>query len=197
MGDQAVHRFFVDHRSAVLTSFFKLATHLGSSALLIPLVLVVGLLLWKRRGEVLPLAVLAASYAGALVLETSLKHLVGRARPPAADRLVHATGFALPSGHATLATAVWLTSAVVLGRQLARRRARFSVAAAAVCVIVAVDTSRVYLGVHWPTDVLAGTAIGGGWSALVLRLTARRPSPAVAVVTPPEAPVEGGEGGSL
>ena len=196
MVDHAVHRFFLDHRSPLLTSFFKLATHLGSSALLIPLVLVVGVLLWTRRGDVLPLAVLAVSYAGALVLETSVKHLVGRARPPAADRLVHATGFALPSGHATLATAFWLTSAVLLGRQFPGRRARFAVAAA-VCVVLAVGTSRVYLGVHWPTDVLAGTAIGGGWSALVLCLTARRPSPALAVVTPPEAPVEGSEGGSV
>jgi undecaprenyl-diphosphatase len=166
--DRSIHRFVLDHRSGVLTLLFKLATHLGSSAVLAPLVIVLGVACWTRRRSFLPLALLVSSYAGALVLETALKHLVGRARPPVADRLVQATGDAFPSGHATVGTAVWIAIAVLAMWGLRDRTLRRVVVALAGAVIVAVDLSRVYLGVHWPSDVVAGSLIGGAWTAAVV-----------------------------
>jgi undecaprenyl-diphosphatase len=166
--DRSVQRFFLDHRSAPLTALFKLATHLGSSVVLLPLIAVLGLAIWARRRTLLPLGLLAATYGGALVLETGLKHLIGRARPPAPERLVAATGYAFPSGHATLGTAVWTAVAVLLVWATSGRRWRWAPAAVAVAVILAVDASRLYLGVHWLSDVLAGSLVGGAWAGLVL-----------------------------
>jgi undecaprenyl-diphosphatase len=143
-------------------------THLGSSVVVLPLVLVVGGLWWLRRRTALPLVVLASSYAGAVLIETGLKHLVARARPPVVDQLVHATGYAFPSGHATVGTAVWVTLAVLAIEALADQQAQWMAAGVAVAIVVLVDLSRVYLGVHWASDVLAGSVIGGGWALAVV-----------------------------
>jgi undecaprenyl-diphosphatase len=166
--DVWVHRFLLEHRSSPLTALFKLATYLGSSAVVIPLIVVLGVVCWVRRRSLLPLGLLASSYAGAVVLEMALKRVVGRARPPLADRLVQATGYAFPSGHATIGTAVWTTIGLLLAWATPGRRMRWALAGTVGTVILLVDLSRVYLGVHWLSDVVSGSVIGGGWAAAVV-----------------------------
>lgn len=162
--DRSLHQFFLNHRAGPLTSVFKLVTHLGSSAVLLPLVVVVGVACWARRRSPLPLVLLASTYAGALVLEAGLKRLVGRPRPPVADRLVQVTGYAFPSGHATVGTAVWTAIGILAVWALRDRARRWAVVGAVGTVVAGVDLSRVYLGVHWPSDVVVGSVLGGAWT---------------------------------
>jgi undecaprenyl-diphosphatase len=160
--DTEVLDFFVRHRQPWLSTVARGVTLLGNSAVLIPLVLIVGLVMWRRRRTWTPLVVLAAAYAGAELLFQTLKAIVGRARPPSAVAIGHFTGTAFPSGHATLSAAVFgALAALVPGR----RRAA-GLAAAGIALMVGV--TRLYLGAHWLTDVLAGWALGAGWLALVI-----------------------------
>lgn len=165
------------HRTAWLTSCMQAVTWLGSNAVLAPLLVAAGVvLLWHRRaiGATLGMWV---GYGGAVISYTVMKRLVDRPRPPAQDALMHVTGAAFPSGHATQAVAAWGGLALVLVAVVPRHRS--PVLAGAAAIVLLVGASRVYLGVHWPTDVLAGYAVGGTWLLTVLALHppyAARPS---------------------
>jgi membrane-associated phospholipid phosphatase len=105
--------------------------------------------------------------AGALALDNVVKPLVGRPRP-VLDQLVGGRGESFPSGHATAATALLFAVAyyLTLGRS---PRARTLIWTAAVLGSVLMGVTRVYLGVHWPTDVIAGMVLGAGWTMLCAR----------------------------
>ena len=90
-----------------------------------------------------------------------------RPRPPAAIWIGHYTGAAFPSGHATQSTAFYAMLAVVLGAGLSIRKQAVLWSAAALVVLI-VGASRIYLGAHWLTDVLAGYALGATWVAIVI-----------------------------
>ncbi|HEY6706161.1 MAG TPA: phosphatase PAP2 family protein, partial [Actinomycetota bacterium] len=157
--DRPVEIFVVGHRQAWLNAMMRPVTDLGAAAVLVPLVLVAGLGWRWRRGSWRPLALLGAGAAGAWVVQVAVKQLVERPRPPAGLALSHASGFAFPSGHATDAAAVYGMLAAILVRP-GRRPARVAALAAAFGLVALVGLSRVYLGVHWLTDVLAGASIG-------------------------------------
>ncbi|HEY2286646.1 MAG TPA: phosphatase PAP2 family protein, partial [Streptosporangiaceae bacterium] len=123
--------------------------------------------------------------------EIQLNHLVGRARPPVADWAGAASGLSFPSGHTTAATLAALSGAWVLAARARPGWPRRAVWAGAAACAVTVGWSRVWLGVHWPTDVTAGWLFGVAWTAACvaaitvpaltagrLSLTATRPSPA-------------------
>ena len=140
----------------------RLVTDLGAAGVLVPLVLAAGLAWRWRRGSWRPLALLAGAAAGAWVVQVAVKQLVERPRPPAGLALSHATGFAFPSGHATDAAAVYGMLAVLLARS-GRPAARVAAWAGAAALVALVGLSRLYLGVHWLSDVVAGAALGIAW----------------------------------
>ncbi|WP_129338314.1 phosphatase PAP2 family protein [Cellulomonas endophytica] len=138
---------------------------------LVAVVALVALVLWRRHG-LGP----RAAWATATVLlvwgfGVLLKDLVGRARPTVQDALEHAPGFSFPSGHATNSAAC-ATALVLLLRPVLRRRPLGLVAALAAAVVAVTAADRVLLGVHHPSDVLAGLLVGSlttaasyvGWS---------------------------------
>jgi undecaprenyl-diphosphatase len=110
-----------------------------------------------------------------LGLEEGLKQLVARPRPHLWLWLIPVSGFSFPSGHA-FASATFYP---LLARDVARRwpRARGLAFGLAVCFALFIGVGRLYLGVHWPSDVLAGWALGAGQTALGLRLLERRRTP--------------------
>lgn len=114
-----------------------------------------------------PLLLLALVMIGAVSLDHLVKWLVARARPPSMFQLVASTGWSFPSGHATESAAVYFGLAYIAGNQTrpAIKTVLYAIALVAVCLI---GISRVYLGVHWPTDVVCGWALGGAWSVIVL-----------------------------
>jgi undecaprenyl-diphosphatase len=139
-------------------------TSLGSAPVVIPLLLAVGLLARRVRGSWRPLLFLAVTVAGATLTSTIIKLIVARPRPTS-GALVRALGYAFPSGHSTAAAATYLAIAVVLGSLVRSRALRILAGTAAVVVVLLVGISRVYLGVHAPTDVLGGWALGALWVA--------------------------------
>ncbi|TCR00462.1 phosphatase PAP2 family protein [Neorhizobium sp. JUb45] len=97
------------------------------------------------------------------VLSNALKWMVARPRPDIVSHLVSVNDLSFPSGHAMVSTVVYLSMAIVLARREPNRRARVFVFALAGLVIAMIGTTRVYLGVHYPTDVIAGWVGGLAW----------------------------------
>lgn len=122
----------------------------------------------KRHTAVL---VLAATLSG-LGLSTALKEAFDRERPEVVPHLSYVSTSSFPSGHSMLSSVVYLTLGTLLARAATRRRLKVYCIQGALVLTVLVGLSRVYLGVHYPTDVLGGWAAGLAW-ALVCWLVAR------------------------
>jgi undecaprenyl-diphosphatase len=136
----------------------------GTTVLGLVILAVAGLALVLRKPH-MALLLLAAGGGGMLV-NTGLKNLFDRTRPTVVPQLdaVHTLSF--PSGHAMVSAAVYLSLAVLAARLVRPRHAKVYVVAVAATLTVAVGVTRVYLGVHYPTDVLAGWIAGGLWALL-------------------------------
>jgi undecaprenyl-diphosphatase len=138
-------------------------TALGGVAVLTVLTLaVIGLLLLehKRRAALL----VAVAVGGGIVLSLLLKGLFERPRPElvAYDSAVYTSSF--PSGHSMMAAVVYLTLAALVAQVQEHRRVKVYLLAVAILLTLAVGVSRIYVGVHWPTDVLAGWTAGAVWA---------------------------------
>lgn len=146
-------------------------TALGGTAVLTLLTLFIsGFLLvsGKKVGAIL----VPISVAGAAIVMSTLKDLFARTRPDIVPHLVDITSESFPSGHAMVATAAYLTLGVIMA-EASKRRIGAYVMISAVLVILLIGFSRVYLGVHYPTDVLAGWCAGAAWAMLCWLLTNR------------------------
>lgn len=138
-------------------------TALGSAAVLMAMtLLVLGYLVLCRRHR-LALLIVAAT-AGGAGLNMLLKHAFARERPEAVLHLVEVHSPSFPSGHSMAASIFYLTVGALLARTARRRREKAYIMGCAVLLTVAVGFSRVYLGVHYPTDVLAGWSAGAAWA---------------------------------
>lgn len=127
------------------------------------------LLMLRKRAEA---AGIAASLIGSSVIDGLLKHWIARPRPELVPHLVQVTNASFPSGHAMVSSAVYLTLALMLAEGVEidgwrGRAARVAVVAFFSLLAVLIGMSRVYLGVHWPSDVLAGWCFGTAWALLV------------------------------
>jgi undecaprenyl-diphosphatase len=114
-----------------------------------------------------------ASSVGGWILNNGLKGLFGRARPDVVPHLSEVASLSFPSGHAMTSAAVYLTLGVLLMRLAERPITKFYCLGVAVLATLLIGSTRVYLGVHYPTDVLAGWLIGFAW-ALMCWIVERR-----------------------
>lgn len=127
-------------------------------------VLVSVVLGWRKRWR--DALVLLTSVAGADLLMEVLKLLVHRPRPDLVRPLIHAGGYSFPSGHATTSVALYLVLALLAFGWVRRWDARICILLSALAVSALIGFSRLYLGVHYVSDVLAGFALGAFWVAL-------------------------------
>lgn len=147
-------------------------TALGGGVVLTLLVVIVAGFLLMQRLWLTALATALACLTGGLVVDL-IKGLVVRARPDLVPHLVDAHGYSFPSGHATSSAVVYLTLASLAGQVTPDRAARRYLLAVAVMLAGAIGCSRVYLGVHWPSDVIAGWSFGTLWALGWWTATAR------------------------
>ncbi len=150
-------------RNATLTSIAWVVSEAGSFVLLAPLSIAFLLLRrWKRPADDIALLVIAA---GSALLPITVKLIVARPRPTI-EHLSQLSSLSFPSEHTTQAAAVYLTIAIMLSAGLTRGW-REAAIVLGVLIALAVAWSRVYLGVHYPTDVAAGLLLGWSWALLV------------------------------
>ena len=147
--------------------FFEAArdvTALGSFTFLFLLVAAVASMLWvlKRRDTA---AYLVFAIAGGTAVSTALKVIIGRPRPDMTG-VVEVFTASFPSGHATMSAVTFLTLGACLAAATENRQLRVVAYVYAVLLTLMVGMSRIYLGVHYPTDVAAGWIIGASWAAL-------------------------------
>jgi undecaprenyl-diphosphatase len=142
----------------------------GTGVLAIILLIVVGYLALEGRYDAIALIVVAT--AGGGLLSELLKWWFARKRPEIVPHLVNVGSASFPSGHSLLAVVTYLTLGAVLARFVPRRRSRTYCIVVSLLLALLIGLSRVYLGVHYPTDVLAGWSAGLAW-ALPCWLVAR------------------------
>jgi undecaprenyl-diphosphatase len=104
------------------------------------------------------------SMGGGQLLNLTLKHAFARERPDTALHLVEVTSTSFPSGHSMASSIFYLTMGVLLARTAQRRREKAYFVGSAIMITFLIGFSRVYLGVHYPTDVLAGWSAGTAWA---------------------------------
>lgn len=171
--DLPITRYLADHRVGWLTATLRGLSLLGSTAVLLPLIVAAGGLGWVRRRSWGSAAFLVAAQLGAIVIYDIDKILVSRPRPAVGQLVATATGFSFPSGHSAQVVAVWGALALMVFPALQTKAAKIATGSAVVVLALLVGFSRVYLGVHWSTDVLGGWALGALWLA-ALALAVRR-----------------------
>jgi undecaprenyl-diphosphatase len=146
-----------------LEDVFREITSLGSvTVLTIVVVLTMGYLLLDGKKAAALLVLI--SVAGGGMLNRLMKGLFDRERPDIVPHLVNETSLSYPSGHAMASAVTYLTIGVMLARTQQRPALKVYFFTAAVTLSLLIGSSRVYLGVHWPTDVLAGWTAGSAWA---------------------------------
>ena len=147
-------------------------TALGDTPVLtLVTVVAAGLAVLRRR---VGMAVfIAVTVAVGAILDTQMKLAFARPRPSVVPHLVEVTSASFPSGHAMNSTIVYLTLAALLARQMPDRRSQIYIGSVGIALALVIGASRVYLGVHYPTDVVGGWLAGAAW-ALACWLVASR-----------------------
>ena len=144
-------------------AFYVGVTQLGSVFGIIALTLIgLAVLITKRKYK--DATILAASIAGAAAINLVLKALIARARPDLWERLITETSYSFPSGHAMLSSMLAFAVIAIAWRT----RYRVIATIAALLFMVLVSFSRLYLGVHYPTDIVAGWLVSVSWLLVVL-----------------------------
>jgi undecaprenyl-diphosphatase len=162
--DGSAARFGASHATGTSTQVLRILTQAGGAYVIIPLAIVVGAAEMRRNRSWLPAAFLTVVVGGQYLLADLIKLLVDRTRPD----LLRLTGFSgpsFPSGHATASAAVFAAMALLAGRGRSRS-VKAALSAVSVGAAVLVAATRVLLGVHWLTDVMAGLILGWTWFAV-------------------------------
>jgi undecaprenyl-diphosphatase len=155
--DEPIQRGVEANRTSALNDMFLAVSRLGSTVFVL-LAGTLGAILTWRRCRAVATALLVATFARPAI-EFIVKGLVSRDRPDF-DRLVAGTGYSFPSGHVMAAIALWGLLPVVVALYTRRRAIWWASVAVSATLIAGIAASRVYLGVHWFSDVTAGLVVG-------------------------------------
>jgi len=160
--DESILRFVGSLRQPAWNGPAVDITALGSFTVVL-LITVLGTVILAVLGRRLEALFLALSAAGAGEMSGGLKLLFHRPRPTVLSPLVEVTSYSYPSGHSIVSTAAYLALALIGCRLAGGAFARSVFLAGAILLFAAVGASRLYLGVHYPSDVLSGILLGGAW----------------------------------
>jgi undecaprenyl-diphosphatase len=165
--DELVMRWVDTHHLPALDALMLEITALGTGIVVLMIVAVAALFLILTQHKY-PAILLLASTFGGLVLNAVLKLGFDRPRPSVVVAAVHTFSSSFPSGHAMSAAIVYSTVAYLAARLHRDKRARWLVMTGAMVLIALISFSRIYLGVHYPSDVIGGVAIGLAWAAFCM-----------------------------
>jgi undecaprenyl-diphosphatase len=165
--DHPVEGWVINHRNPALNWLFRRASFIGSSEVVYSLGPLLGLAAWARCRTV-GYTIWTVTAARPLV-EHTMKVLVGRPRPDI-SRMVAGNGPSFPCGHVMAAAALWAMVPIVISLYVESRAVWRAAVAVSCALVVIIGASRVYLGVHWPSDVLAGLLLDALLLAVVDRV---------------------------
>ncbi|WP_246079353.1 phosphatase PAP2 family protein [Paenibacillus piri] len=165
--DSTVIRLVQSMESPSMTAVMKLFSFVGSGAVIAFLVPVIAFCLYRVLGHRRELVLFVGVVIGSALLNWGLKAVFHRARPTI-HRIVEATGYSFPSGHSMSAFTLYGIIAFLLWRHTSPASSRIALIAFSSAMIVAIGLSRIYLGVHYPSDVLGGYLASGSWLAIAI-----------------------------
>ena len=171
--DGPTRAFFAQHESAGWRTAMSWATWAGSDRVAAAVVVLVGLAWRLTRRSWVALQTLVIAYGGGVCISIAVKYVVHRGRPTGLG-LVALRGYAYPSGHVVSAVVVFGTLAALASTISRTRQGRVAICAACGFVVAAVAVSRLYLGAHWLTDVVAALGLGACWVWTTVRLVGER-----------------------
>jgi undecaprenyl-diphosphatase len=164
--DESVLRWIETHRTPGLNAAMLEITALGSGMVLIVLVMVASVFLWLTKHH-WSVYILLVGVIGGQFLNRVLKGFFERPRPSIVDWVTEVSSKSFPSGHAMTAMITYGSVAYLVARLEPTRILRSTTWAIAVLFIIAIGISRMYLGVHYPSDIMAGYLAGIAWLAFV------------------------------
>lgn len=170
-----VQQSIIGLRSDFLTMVFRIFTNLGGESSMIFLVLLVALVFFVKRQYLYSLGVVL-SVGITEVVSIALKTLIGRGRPPASLSLAIEHSPSFPSGHTIVAVAFYGFLMYVIHKNIHHKLLRFFLMFFCGGMIILSGFARVYLGVHYPGDVIASYLFGAVWIILIIRLIERKES---------------------
>lgn len=153
--------------SPFLTSVMSLVSFLGSTGPVIVISLILMVVLYKTVGNRREILLFVVVSIGSVLLNILLKHLFQRERP-SLIQIVAETGFSYPSGHSMAALSLYGITTFLFWKHIKKSSRRKLLIAASTMIIMTMGFSRVYLGVHYPTDIIGGYLISGFWLALTI-----------------------------
>jgi len=165
--DDSILRWMGAHHSKLLDNAMLEITALGTGTVVLMIVAVASLFLVLTRHRYSAILLVVAT-TGGIPLDMVLKNFFNRPRPHIFAWGTNAASSSFPSGHAMSAAIVYSTVAYLAARLQRRAWARWTVMTFAFIVIILIAVSRLYLGVHYPSDVLAGLTVGLGWAAFCM-----------------------------
>ena len=167
--DQSVLDFMQSIRAPWLNSVVNAYTHIGGKVGGVVVCFVLIVVLSSLMRSVRPLVLLAAGALGSVCISIAGKEIVGRERPPRVDAIPpYEVSPSFPSGHTLSATAIMIVTAYLLVLWMSRTRARILAVLLCGAYALTMGLSRVYLGHHWLTDVIAGFGVGAAWGIVVI-----------------------------
>lgn len=145
-------------------------TALGGAAIIVLVTLAMLVYLLLKKNYPFLWMIIIATIGGALI-SIGFKELFSRERPPIEYHLLTVTSLSFPSGHATMSSVVYLTHGVLLAKFQSAKKLKIYFILVAATLVFLIGISRIYLGVHYPTDVVAGWSIGIAWASLCWLIT--------------------------
>jgi membrane-associated phospholipid phosphatase len=165
-GDERFALWLHGRATDPLTDVFRTVTWLGNFPTLLAVTVLAIAILWRRR-QPTDAVFVALAFVGAQVLSNGMKLGFRRERPFFPDPLATESTYSFPSGHALVSLAVYGSIALVLARRASGLASRVLIIGSATVLVAAIGFSRLYLGVHFLSDVVAGFAAGTAWLALL------------------------------
>lgn len=166
--DVAIQQFIINQRADSFNEFFKLFTSLGDTKAMIAWTIITAIIFFAIKHYFYAIGIIF-SVAIAELISFIIKNVIERDRPPELLSLISADSPSFPSGHTIAAITFWGFLIYVFYKTIQNKFWRNILILICALIIIAAGFTRIYLGVHWPSDIIAGYILGGAWILIVIK----------------------------